>query len=259
MTSEQTQWVAKTALDRAAVAPFGTVDIATLADGYTLQDALVNAVAPTRGGIAGYKLAVNGAAQMAHFGVSEPVCARLFRDEIHDSGIALPRASFGEIAIEPELAAILGPAVADLSGPVDYDGARAAIARFHGAIELVDQRGIVMPSVQLQQAVALNVFNAGIVLGAGHIAPDDPGLHDITVSLDLDGAHVAETTGTAPQDPIDAVMWLLNHLQSRGIAVAPGMIVMCGTHMPLRPLQDGTRNVAFQMSKLGEIAFSLTP
>lgn len=225
---------------------------------YAFQDAYAAAVAAERGGIAGYKLAVNGAAQMKHFGVDEPVSARIFGDEKYDSGVALPRSGFVSVSVEPELLAVLGDGVKGLSGPVDRAGAIAAIDHFRPAIEVIDQRERPMPGTALPQAVALNVFNAGAVLGEGRIAPEALDLPNLHVTMHFDGKLHAESTGTAPQDPVEAVRWLLNHLAARGIAVEPGTVVLCGTHLPLTMLPDEVRKVEIAFDGIGGAAFSLT-
>ncbi|MDF1715411.1 MAG: fumarylacetoacetate hydrolase family protein [Antarcticimicrobium sp.] len=221
---------------------------------YAVQNGYVAAVGMPVGG---YKLAVNGAPQMAHFGVSEPVSARIFTAEMYDSGAVLSISGFEAVSIEPEIAAVMGPGVETLSGPVDRAGAMAAIACFRPAIELIDQRGIPMPEVSLAQAIALNVFNAGIVLGAGRVAPDALDLDGLEVALDLDGERAAQATGAAPQHPGDAVAWLIGHLAARGLTLTPGMVVMCGTHLPLRVLDPGVRQVDVTMGALGAVGFSL--
>ncbi|MEM8741862.1 MAG: fumarylacetoacetate hydrolase family protein [Pseudomonadota bacterium] len=229
---------------------------ASLVEAYALQDAYAAAIAAEAGGIGGYKLAANSAAQMAHFSVAEPVCARIAGGEIHASGATLEAGGFDRVVVEPELAAVLGDGVT-AGAPFDRAGTLAAIDRFHAAIELIDFRGRSLPDGTLSEAVALNVYNAGIVLGRAQIAPealDLPGLH---VTLSYDGTQVAEATGNAPQDPIEGVMWLLNHLAGRGIAAQPGMVIMCGTHIPPRPVEADTRRVEISMGPLGEVGFSL--
>lgn len=247
-------WVDAVVGARAGVGVFDMPEVTEMAEAYRLQDAYIAAVP---GIVGGFKLAVNGAPQMAHFAVTEPVCARILADEIYQTGVVLPLAGFMSVSVEPELCAILGEAVDDLSGPVDRAGAMALIDRFHASIEVIDQRGVAMPTLKLPQAVALNVFNAGIVLGETSVAPDQLDLPNMHVTLELDGAVVSETTGTPPQDPVEAVMWLVNHLQARGVPLSPGMVVMCGTHIPIRHLEDHVRDITITMSGLGAVSFSL--
>lgn len=227
-------------------------------EAYKYQDAYAAGVADEKGGIAGFKLAVNGAAQMAHFKVDQPVSARLFTDEIYESGANLPGSSFHKLCIEPELAAIIGPGIIDATAPVTREQAMAAIECFRPAIELVDQRGAALPKIKLAQGIGLNVFNAGIVLGEGKIAPEHLSLPNLAVTIAVNGTVTDETKGTAPQDPVDAVMWLINHLAPRKLSLARGMVVMCGTHIPLKPLPDDAREVEITMSGLGAVSFSLT-
>lgn len=247
-------WVTQTAAARAAVGAFDLPGEMTTAEAYALQDAYVAGVGKPVGG---YKLAINGAAQMAHFGVTEGAAARVFADEIYHDGVALPLAAFGSVSVEPELCAVLGDAVAS-TDPVDRAGAVACVDRFHAAIELIDQRGYMVPQLTLQQAIGLNVFNAGIVLGAASVAPQELDADRIQTTLSLDGEVVGDVTGAYPQDPIEAVQWLINHCVARGIALEPGMVVMCGTHIPIRLLEDHVRAVEITMTGLGSVGFTLT-
>ena len=221
---------------------------------YGFQDAYVAAVGQPVGG---YKLAVNGAPQMAHFGVSEPVSGRIFAAEMYESGAVLSKSGFEAVSIEPEIAAVMGPGVETLSGPVDRAGAMAAIECFRPAIELIDQRGVPMSEVGLSQAIALNVFNAGIVLGAGRVAPEALDIDGLEVTLDLDGERVGQATGAAPQHPGDAVAWLIGHLAAHGLSLSPGMVVMCGTHLPLRVLDPKVGQVDVTMGALGAVSVTL--
>lgn len=257
MSDEMTRWAAATAGARGAVVDFDVPGVQDVAAAYDWQRAYTDAVMGASGRVSGFKLAVNGKPQMAHFGVTEPAWARIFSDEIYQSGAAVSRAGFSSVSIEPELAAILGDAVENLSGPVNRKGALEVIAGFHGAIELIDQRNMPLSQVTLPQAIALNVFNAGIVLGAQRIAPDDLDVSELHVALRLNGETVAETVGTAPQDPVEAVAWLLNQLLAQGIPLHAGMVVMCGTHLPLRVLETEVNNVAVDMTALGTVSFSL--
>ncbi|MFT7595573.1 MAG: 2-keto-4-pentenoate hydratase [Paracoccaceae bacterium] len=251
-------WAKGAAATRAAVKTIALPEIDDFGLAYALQDAYVAAVAPSCGGIGGYKLAVNGKPQMAHFGVTQPASARVFTDEIYRNGVTLPRSGFVGVTVEVELAAILGPHVGDLTTPVDLDTARAAIDRFHASFELIDQRGIALPQMQLPQAIALNVMNAGVVLGDDSLAPDALALDSLRVVMAVDGDTAADTTGTAPQDPVEAVQWLINHLAKRGLRPEPGMVVMCGTHIPMITLDPGVRKVTAEMSGLGRVSFSLS-
>lgn len=228
---------------------------APFADAYAFQDAYVAAIGAP---VAGFKLAVNGKPQQAHFGVSEPAWARVLAPEVYPSGVALPKAAFGELCIEAEITAILGQGVTALKGAVTPGQAKGAIESLRASIELIDQRGISIAGVELGQAIAANVFNAGCVLGEGGIAPEALDLENLHVTLTLDGELAGEATGAAPQDPFEAVAWLLSALNARGTEIAPGMLIMCGTHLPLKVLAPSVSRVEVGMGPLGSVAFART-
>jgi 2-keto-4-pentenoate hydratase len=190
-------------------------------------------------------------------GVPHAISARIFASEIYDSGVTLPVSGFRVACVEPEIAAVLGDGVVDNPTPANRAEARAVIDRFQPAIELIDPRGVKMAPDMIPAAVALNVMNAGIVLGPDSVAPDQLDLTGMTVTMTLDGAVAVKVTDNAPQHPADSVMWLLHHLAQRGQPVKPGMVVMCGTHVPVWPLDPGIRAVDVEMSGLGSVSFRL--
>ena len=95
------------------------------------------------------------------------------------------------------------------------------------------------------------------MVGEASVAPDALDLDALTVTLRLDGAVAAETTGTAPQHPVDAVHWLLNQLLSRQVPLTSGMVVLCGTHLPMHAVAPETNDIAVEMTGLGTVSFSL--
>ena len=231
----------------------------TLAEAYEIQSRLADTLVAGGqfGGIAGYKLAVNGPAQMAHFGVTEPAAAFLFEREAVRSPAELAAGSFANLVIEPEIAAIIGAGIDDVGETLDRDDVAKAIEKFVPALELIDMRGLKMPDVTLPAAVALNVLNAGCVIGDDGVRPADLNLTDMTATLLFDGKPVASGTNAAPQHPLDAVTWLIGHLRQRSLALQPGMIVLCGTHVPMQKAPEGTRDIEATFSGLGEVALRL--
>lgn len=225
---------------------------------YAHQDAYVAAVEPSAGAVAGYKLAINGLPQQMQLGLTQPASARIFGNEIYGSGTELPASSFQMLCVEPEIAAILGDGVRDIAVPKTRAEARQVVDRFHPAIELIDPRGLGMAPDLIPAAVALNIMNAGIVMGEDQVAADALDLSHMTTTLSFDGQVAAEATDNAPQHPLDAVMWLMWHLNGRGIAVEPGMVVMCGTHVPLMPAPESVGHVAVSFSGLGAVEVAIT-
>jgi len=50
---------------------------------------------------------------------------------------------------------------------------------------------------------------------------------------DFTRAIVHDVTGAVPQPPVEAVLWLTNHLAARGLTLEAGPTVLCGTHSPI--------------------------
>lgn len=228
-----------------------------LAAGYAVQDAVVDHLIESgaREAVTGYKVAANSKALLDLFGLAEPVSARIFADQRHDSPARLRRADFNQFAFEPEIAAILG---ADLAPGVRHDraSAAAAVARFVPAFELLDLRQVDPPRAHMPDMVAANISNEGIVLGGPGVAPEALDPAAIRAEVLFDGAMVQDVTGAAPQHPLDVVAWLANHLGARGFGLSAGMVVLCGTHTPiLRP--EGVTRLSLRMSGLGEVAADL--
>lgn len=229
-----------------------------LATGYAVQDALVDHLIErgARGAVAGYKVAANSPALLALFALPEPVSARVFADQRHDSPARLRRADYDQFAFEPEIAAVMGADLPIGAAAHDRASVAGAIARFLPAFELLDLRHVDPPRAHMPDMVAANISNEGIVLGGPGVAPGALEPAAIRAEVLFDGKVVQDVTGAAPQHPLDVVAWLANHLGARGLMLTAGMVVLCGTHTPIqRP--DGVSRIGLRMSGLGEVAADL--
>jgi len=225
---------------------------------YDIQDQVSAALLAGghRTALCGYKLAMNSAALMQHFGTSEPGSARMFANQMHPSGAKLSGQAYHSMLIEPEIMAEIGRDMNPREGGHDRNSAMDAIEKFVPAIELIDCRGLHLPSSRLTSVIAQNITTAGLVHGGPGMTPQLLNVETLAVLVSIDGEIVANTVGTAPQHPLDAVAWLANHLISRGLTLKAGMIVMCGTHVPPIPLDDAG-DISVDMDVLGKVAFSI--
>lgn len=220
---------------------------------YAAQDAALGVIAPGRGGIGGYKIAYNSAAQLSALGQDGPGAAYVCYGQIVGDGAVLAAADYENLMIEPEIAAILGT---DLAPGQRYtpDDLAAAVARWCPAFELLDRRNrdghFHVPTV-----LAHNIFNEGAVMGSGGLAqlPDLASLR----SQVFDGETcVHDATNSAPQDPLAAATHLVNHFTGRGQVMKAGAVLLCGTHMPIFKPVAG-RAMRFDLGALGAVGFSL--
>jgi len=248
--------------DIASHAPFdpyadqitGTLDAA-----YDIQDQ-VAAMLQARGIRAapcGYKLAMNAQHLMAHFGLDGPCFGRLFSDQKWQSPAKLLACNYRSLLIEAEIMAVMAQDLSPRAGGHDRASAEAAVARYLPAIELVDSRDLEIPKARLYSVVAQNITTEGVVVGGPGLAPDELDVANLPVSLTFDGQVVAETKGTPPQHPGDALAALANHLGARGGMLKAGDVVICGTHVP-PPSIGAAGHVVADMGPLGTVEFTIS-
>ncbi|MEM9852664.1 MAG: hypothetical protein AAF761_11800 [Pseudomonadota bacterium] len=184
---------------------------------YGLQDLLVARLGPT----CGVKIAANSPPLLKAFGIDEPLAGHIVGANPRAPQVAWH--DFRELVVEPEFVAVLGrdveAPVADVRDVIDY---------FVPGFEVLERRGLSTPHGPT--AVAHNVFNAGVVVGDGRMTLD--AARAASVRFIQNGRVLGEGTGTAPQDPGDAVAFLVGHVMSRGGQLRRGDYLLCGTHYP---------------------------
>ena len=117
-------------------------------------------------------------------------------------------------------------------------------------------RDIDMPAIDIADVVAQNISNEGAVIGGAGMAPQDLNPASVGTEVSVDGEVELQVTGAAPQDPIDAVIWLARHLTKRGLRLQAGQIVLCGTHCPIW-YHGNPGEIVVTMTGLGEVSLSL--
>lgn len=252
--------VKKARLSGTAYSIPGDLSGGSLETAYDFQRALADALVleDTVGRLAGYKIAVNGKPQMAHFGVSEPVSGALFGREIATTPETRSASQFETLCVEPEIAAIIGPQISTLGLNPGDEEVIACIESYAPAIEIIDMRGTKLPETTLAAAVALNIFNHGCVLGKERVSPQTLRIEEITAELAIDDTVVNAATNNAPQHPVETVRWLAGHLRQRGLELKEGMVVMCGTHVPIHTVPTGSKKIRIVMTGLGSAELLLT-
>lgn len=229
-----------------------------LAEAYAVQDKVAEKLVAdgSRKAVAGYKLAANSKGAMQHFSLTEPASGPVFGDQVLASPGELQAGSFRQFAYEPEITAVMGADLPASGAPYSKEDVAAAIARFVPGFEILELRGAEMPKIGIIEAVAQNISNAGIVIGGPGIAPSELVPAEVRTVVTIDGQPELDVTGAAPQDPLEAVTWLANHLVSRGLSLEAGQCVLCGTHAPIRPVA-GPARIEASMLGLGEVSLTL--
>ena len=109
------------------------------------------------------------------------------------------------------------------------DDVLAATAAFAPAIELIDTR-ITDWKIKLCDTIADNASSAGWVLGEARVSPKDIDIRNIDAVLTNNGEVVAEGRSDAVLgNPVTAVAWLARKVESFGVRLKAGDIVLPGS------------------------------
>lgn len=238
--------------------PYAEEPPRSLMQAYAVQDEVAASLAAPemRGPVAGWKIAANSQQLMDRFKLSEPASGRIFASQSVKSDAVLDASDYAEFAFEPEIVAVMKSTLAPQEAPFNRSQVVAAIDRFATGVELLDMRHTDMPNTHIPDAIAQNISNVGAVVGDGGVEPESLNTSDLNTVVLIDGKVVHDVTGAAPQNPLDAVIWLANHLASRGLALEAGQVVFCGTHSPIL-YHDGPGKIEVEMSGVGRAALTL--
>jgi 2-keto-4-pentenoate hydratase len=177
--------------------------------------------------VLGHKVGLSSKAMQQMMGVDEPDYGHLldemqvFEDTPVKAGrYLLPR-------VEVEVGFILG---ADLPGAgCTEDDVLAATEALVPSIELIDTR-ITDWKIALCDTIADNASSAGFVLGEARVSPTDVDVKTIDAVLTRNGEVVAEGRSDAVLgNPVTAVAWLSRKVESFGVRLRKGDIVLPGS------------------------------
>jgi 2-oxo-hept-3-ene-1,7-dioate hydratase len=205
----------------------------TIDDAYACQLEWVQLQVRNGARIVGHKIGLTSKAMQAAMKIDEPDFGTLLDHMIHDSGVVLRAADYVDPRLEVELAFILGR---PLSGDeITRDDVLAATEWVVPALELIDARshrtdpddGVTRG---VHDTIADNAADAGVIIGARRIAPDEVDLRWVAAILKQNG--VVEETGVAAgvlDDPVQGIVWLAQRLARYGVTLQAGEVVLSGS------------------------------
>ncbi|HEY7608973.1 MAG TPA: fumarylacetoacetate hydrolase family protein [Alphaproteobacteria bacterium] len=199
----------------------------TFEDGHAIQEAFVKAWSVP---VAGYKIGCTSAETQKLLGSPGPFPGRVFAPVLLKSPAKVAAKAFHRLGIEPEFAFTMARDLPARAAPYTREEAAAAVAALHGAIELVDSRWTDWFKVGVASIVADNGANGGLVLGPEVSDWRKIDLSRAKATLRFDDKFIAEGTGAAVLgNPLEALVWLANHLRARGYGLKAGDAVTTGT------------------------------
>jgi len=222
----------------------------SLAEAYDVQDAVRQALLTRGERVVGWKAGFTSRTTQQAFATDQPACAFLLGSGVYASGAEVPTGDFIGLAVEAEVAMVMGRA---LAGPgVTPPQALLAVEGAVPALELIDFRYAGKPTAV--DAVADGVFARAIVLGAPMTDVTHVDLALEGLVYELNGAIAATNTAAEVMgSPINSLAWVANHLGVRGLALRAGDIVMTGSvSVVLRPKAGDTVRARF--TRLGSVS-----
>ena len=221
-------------------------------------DAFNTLVAPERGPLAGYKIALTTPVMQRMVGFDAPCAGVVFRQGVHHSPATIQSDNYVRLGEECEVAVRLTNDLPASGAPYDRAKASQAVGALMPALELVDDRGADYSNLYFLDVVADNTWNAGVVLGPETTDWANLDLGNAQGEMTINGAtagvgHGRDVLG----HPLDALAWLANTLAGRDKELSAGMVVMTGSIVSTKFLNPGDAAV-FSFQGLGEVSLTVS-
>jgi 2-keto-4-pentenoate hydratase len=241
-------------LSRVPVAPLtaGRPDI-DVVDAYEIQLMNIRARVADGARVVGHKVGLSSEAMQQMMGVDEPDYGHLLDDMEVFEDTPVPAGRFLSPRVEVEVAFLLAD---DLPGAgCTEDDVLAATAAFAPSLELIDTR-IRDWKIALCDTIADNASSAGYVLGAARVSPKDVDITAIDAVLSRNGEVVAKGRSDAVLgNPVTAVAWLARKVDSFGVRLKAGDVVLPGSCTRAFDARPGDAFVA-DFAGLGSVRLS---
>jgi 2-keto-4-pentenoate hydratase len=211
--------------------PLGPPDApASISDAYDIQQRYVALLRGQHGDAVGYKVGLTSAAMQNFCGIDHPIAGVVHASRVVQSGASVPRADFGRLGLEFEIAVHIKSDVPVTGKPFTAETIAPHIGGVCAAIELVDDRSADYAKLDMLTLVADNSWNAGIVLS--EFAATWPDLPGVLGRATKDRVGIGEGYGRdILGHPFNSVAWLATQLASRGAGLKAGEVVMTGSVM----------------------------
>jgi 2-keto-4-pentenoate hydratase len=200
--------------------------------------------------VVGHKVGLSSKAMQQMMGVDEPDYGHLL-DEMEvfeQTPVKAGRYLYPRVEVEVGFILADGLPGADCT----EEDVLAATAAFAPAIELIDTR-ITDWKIKLCDTIADNASSAGFVLGTQRVSPKDIDIKNIDAVLTRNGEVVGKGRSDAVLgNPVTAVAWLARKVESFGVRLQKGDIVLPGSCTRAIDARPGDRFVA-EFDGLGSV------
>jgi 2-oxo-3-hexenedioate decarboxylase/2-keto-4-pentenoate hydratase len=205
----------------------------------------------------GYKVACTTRVMQDYLGIPSPCFAGLFAAGRHDRRAVLDAGGYARIGAECEIAVLIGRDLPPAAAPFTRDTVAPAVAAAMPAIEVVDDRYVDWRTTPAPTLIADDFFSAGSVLGepvSPAVLADPARLVGTTV---INGVEAGRGTGAdVLGHPLNALVWLADHLAARGRTLREGEIVLLGSLVETKWLGRGDTAVV-SITGLGAVELAV--
>lgn len=210
----------------------------TMDDAYAVQRALVEQRKATGRRITGWKIGLTSRAMQDALGIDTPDSGVLFDDMHFEHGATVPEGRFIQPRIEAEIAFVMK---SDLNGAASHQEVLDATDYVCPALEILDTRILrkdekTGQTRSIVDTISDNAANAGIVLGEAQHFPNAAAMRWAGAIVKRNG--VVEETGLGAgvlDDPVTSMVWLTERLNSYGMGIRAGDVVLSGSFV--RPVE----------------------
>jgi 2-keto-4-pentenoate hydratase len=196
-------------------------------EAYAMQDALC-----ARLGIqaTAWKIACTTDHAQAALNTDFPFRGPLPASAVYHSPARIPAENHFMRMVEGEFAFTLAEDLPADEGPFTRDQVAAALGTLHPAIEVADSRFEVWRAAGKPSLIADLAVSGALVVGEGLADWRSLDIASLMARMEVDGELVGEGPGSeALGHPVEAVLWLANHLSAWGLGLKTGQIVTTGT------------------------------
>jgi 2-keto-4-pentenoate hydratase len=203
--------------------------------------------------VLGHKVGLSSKAMQQMMGVDEPDYGHLLDEMQVFEDVPVKAGRFLYPRVEVEVGFILAD---DLPGAgCTEDDVLAATEALVPSIELIDTR-ITDWKIALCDTIADNASSAGFVLGKARVSPADLDVKAIDAVLTRNGEVIAEGRSDAVLgNPVTAVAWLARKVESFGVRLRKGDVVLPGSCTRAIDARPGDDFVA-EFTGLGSVHLS---
>ena len=219
----------------------------TLDDAYVIQRTQMEHRLRQGRRIIGWKIGLTSKVMQDSLGIDTPDSGVLYDNMWFPAGSVIPPGRFIQPRIETEIAFIMRKS---LSGAPSREAVLEATAAVAPAIEILDTRILRNDPTthqprRIYDTIADNAANAGIVIGDARHIPEDTDLRWVGAIVKKNGQVVATGLGAAVlDDPVTAVQWLAQRMESYGQHIEAGHIILSGSFISPIECPSGTHIVA---------------